>query len=438
MGNSSHKQIKKLPFRSKKKSNAPNLAEQELSKLISKGPIENFYDVKYDQILGRGHYAVVNLGVNKKTNEQVAVKRIAIKKSRLEALHREVSVLQQIGHHPNIVTLHDIFLGNKGEELLLVMELLKGGELFDRMVERGPYSEQEASHHIRKIGLALKFLHRNGIVHRDLKPENLILESKADDAELKIADFGLSKIVDNVASSTMNTICGTWAYCAPEVKTSVQRIKQPGTNATANVACYTAAVDLWSVGVILFVILGAYHPFDPEGVASDQELWNNICSGEFDFDDPAWDGISLQAKDLIRKLIVVDPEKRYTTDDLLTHPWVTLTASVPATPITPTIDRTLKTFREKKPRTPRAFGAPGIVGNVMDVGVETRAMKAEREQKNMDAEVIRNIDKEAMNQMNLNNGNLVNRMDTAQSVMGTGLTLDTLTKRTSSAMDLSN
>ena len=103
-------------------------------------------------------------------------------------------------------------------EVQLVMELLRGGELFDRMVERGPYSEAEASRHVRKIGEALQYLHSKGIVHRDLKPENLILTDKSADAELKIADFGLSKIVEDIASSTMATACGTWAYAAPEVR----------------------------------------------------------------------------------------------------------------------------------------------------------------------------------------------------------------------------
>lgn len=172
-------------------------------------------------------------------------------------------------------------------------------------------SELEASHHIRKIGLALEYLHRRGIVHRDLKPENLILTDKRDDSELKIADFGLSKIVDNVQNATLRTVCGTWAYCAPEVKTSIK----------GGQASYSAAVDLWSVGVILYVILGAYHPFDPDGDATDDQLWDNICKGEFDFDDPAWETISAQAKDLIKRLIVVDAKKRYTTQDLLSHPW---------------------------------------------------------------------------------------------------------------------
>mmetsp|Transcript_18025 Transcript_18025/g.31871 ORF Transcript_18025/g.31871 Transcript_18025/m.31871 type:complete len:533 (+) Transcript_18025:350-1948(+) len=311
---------------------------EHVETLLKKGPIGDYYDVDYNTVLGRGHYATVNLGRNRRTGYQVAVKRIQISKSREEALKREVEVLRKVGKHPNIVTLYDIFITET--ELILVLELLLGGELFDRMVKKGPYSEREASHHVRKIGQALKFLHRAGIVHRDLKPENLLLAHKGDNSELKIADFGLANIVENAENATMKTVCGTWAYCAPEVKTTMSEEGGP--------ASYTAKVDLWSVGVILFVILAAYHPFDADGDASDAQLWSNICSGQFDFDDAAWDHISASAKDLIRNLIVVDPELRYGTDELLAHPWVRQAASVPATPITPNINRSLIGYNDKR------------------------------------------------------------------------------------------
>lgn len=213
------------------------------------------------------------------------------------------------------------------------------------MVERGPYSEFEASRHVAKIGHALKYLHSKGIVHRDLKPENLILVDKTDDSDLKIADFGLSKMVDDIENATMQTVCGTWAYAAPEVKTSLM------SSSDASKASYTAKVDLWSTGVILFVVLAAYHPFDPDGEADDATLWRNICAGTFTFDDEAWNDISDGAKDLIRKLIVVDPNKRYGTEELLNHPWVCRsTTPVPKTPITPAIDHNLRAFQETKSR----------------------------------------------------------------------------------------
>jgi len=287
-------------------------------------------------VLGRGHYATVHLGLNKATGEQVAIKRIQISRSRVEALKQEIFVLLEVGAHPNIVQLKDVFLTDT--EVQLVMELLRGGELFDRMVESGPYSEREASMHVRKIGEALMFLHSKGIVHRDLKPENLILVDKSPHAELKIADFGLSKIVDDVLLGTMKTVCGTWAYAAPEVKTSLV----PGSGAN-----YTQKVDMWSLGVITFVILAAYHPFDPDGNCNDGQLWARICSGIFNFDDPAWVNISEAAKDLIRHLIVVDPAQRYGTEELLRHPWIQGSFAMPVGPITPQIDSNLMKFQER-------------------------------------------------------------------------------------------
>jgi calcium/calmodulin-dependent protein kinase-4 len=318
-----------------------------IQQILAKGSIASKFSVD-SAILGKGHYATVHLGRNKQTSEQVAVKRIQISRSRVEALKQEIFVLMEVGAHPNIVQLKDVFLTDT--EVQLVMELLRGGELFDRMVESGPYSEMEASSHVRKIGEALAYLHSKGIVHRDLKPENLILVDKSANAELKIADFGLSKIVDDVLSSTMKTVCGTWAYAAPEVKTSLV----PGSGAS-----YTQKVDLWSLGVITFVILAAYHPFDPDGSCSDGMLWQRICSGVFNFDDPAWDNISEAAKDLIRHLIVVDPERRYGTDDLLRHPWVRGSYQISTAPITPLIDTNLMKFQERaKYASPRLGGDP--------------------------------------------------------------------------------
>ncbi len=186
---------------------------ESVRQIINKGSITTNYVVKDDVVLGRGHYALVNLGIDRRTKKEVAVKRIQISRSRVEALKAEIEVLTRVGHHPNIVELYDIYITDT--EVQLVMELLRGGELFDRMVERGPYSELEASVHIGNIGRALKYLHSKGIVHRDLKPENLILTDKTDNASLKIADFGLSKIVEDVEHSMMQTVCGTWAYAAP-------------------------------------------------------------------------------------------------------------------------------------------------------------------------------------------------------------------------------
>lgn len=288
----------------------PRKTSQDVVKMLGKGSITEKYDIDLNTILGKGHYAIVNLGKNKVTGEAVAVKRIQINRSRVEALKTEITTLLEVGKHPNIVELKDVYLTD--HEVLLVMELLRGGELFERMEKYGAYNEQTAKRHILKITEALRFLHSKGIVHRDLKPENLMLVSSAESSDVKIADFGLSKMVNDVKSSVMNTVCGTWAYCAPEVKP-----RRPGVKST-----YNFKVDTWSLGVILYVILVAFHPFDPDNKLNDGELWQAICVGKYSFDDPAWKGVSEQAKDLIRNLIVTDPEKRFSCEQVLAHPWL--------------------------------------------------------------------------------------------------------------------
>ena len=202
------------------------------------------------------------------------------------------------------------------------MELLAGGELFERIVSNGAYSERDASQHIRKIASALKFMHRRGIVHRDLKPENLVLVDKSPDSDIKISDFGLSKILKE-DQATMQTVCGTRAYSAPEVNFG----------GPPRSGKYNEKVDTWSLGVILYVILAAYHPFDPYGESNDQEIWSRICRGAWDFNDEVWTSISTEAKDLITHLICVDASKRYSADQILEHPWIVRHQEMPNRPI---------------------------------------------------------------------------------------------------------
>ena len=310
---------------------------------LGEGRIDDYYVVDWGKVLGRGHYATVHRGQNLKTRRVVAVKKIQTARTREESLKAEINVLRAVGHHDNIVTLLDVFVTST--DVLLVMEMCSGGELFDRLVRDGPYSEKSASYHIGCVAGALKYVHSKGIVHRDLKPENLILSDPSPDATLKIADFGLSKVLDRTQGQVqMGTVCGTWAYCAPEVKTSIYGGK----------AHYTAAVDMWSVGVILFVMMAAYHPFDPEGELSDDQLWRNILSGVFDFNDPVWRNISQGAKDLIRKLIVIDAQKRFTPQQVLEHPWIAQNwtngkyPEVPDTPISPVINQKLGKYYSRK------------------------------------------------------------------------------------------
>ncbi|KAI5093638.1 calcium/calmodulin-dependent protein kinase type 1-like isoform X2 [Silurus meridionalis] len=202
--------------------------------------------------------------------------------------------------HANIVSLEDIY-ENKSH-LYLVMQLVSGGELFDRIVEKGFYTEKDASKLIQQILDAVKYLHDMGIVHRDLKPENLLYYSMDEDSMIMISDFGLSKIEGS--GSVMSTACGTPGYVAPEVLA-----QKP----------YSKAVDCWSIGVIAYILLCGYPPFYDE---NDAKLFEQILKADYEFDSPYWDDISDSAKDFIVHLMERDPIRRYTCEQALQHPWI--------------------------------------------------------------------------------------------------------------------
>ncbi|XDV52083.1 hypothetical protein PO909_020851, partial [Leuciscus waleckii] len=202
--------------------------------------------------------------------------------------------------HANIVSLEDIY--ECKSHLYLVMQLVSGGELFDRIVEKGFYTEKDASKLIQQILDAVKYLHDMGIVHRDLKPENLLYYSLDEDSKIMISDFGLSKIEGS--DSVMSTACGTPGYVAPEVLA-----QKP----------YSKAVDCWSIGVIAYILLCGYPPFYDE---NDAKLFEQILKAEYEFDSPYWDDISDSAKDFIVHLMEKDPNQRYTCEQALQHPWI--------------------------------------------------------------------------------------------------------------------
>ncbi|ODV97365.1 hypothetical protein PACTADRAFT_32833 [Pachysolen tannophilus NRRL Y-2460] len=275
--------------------------------------------------LGSGHYADVKEAINRVTGEVVAIKIFHPnnKNDYLKELKQELQVLMSISH-PNIVKFHDTFtesLDNYTQTTCLVLEKVNGGELFQRIVDKQKLRENETIALFKQLLQGLGYLHSRNIIHRDLKPENILLEIKPRrslsetqsgpwdsnelDVQVKIADFGLAKFIGEF--NFTNTLCGTPAYVAPEV---LQKTRK-----------YNKAVDLWSLGVLLYVCLCGFPPFSEE--LGPPSMRQQILSGKFAFFSPYWDPISDFALDLITRLLVVDPTKRLDVNQTANHIWFT-------------------------------------------------------------------------------------------------------------------
>ncbi|XP_042154364.1 calcium/calmodulin-dependent protein kinase type II delta chain isoform X3 [Oncorhynchus tshawytscha] len=217
-----------------------------------------------------------------------------------QKLEREARICRLL-KHPNIVRLHDS-ISEEGFHYL-VFDLVTGGELFEDIVAREYYSEADASQCIQQILESVNHCHQSGIVHRDMKPENLLLASKLKGAAVKLADFGLAIEVQGDQQAWFG-FAGTPGYLSPEVLR-----KDP----------YGKPVDMWACGVILYILLVGYPPFWDE---DQHRLYQQIKAGAYDFPSPEWDTVTPEAKDLINKMLTINPAKRVTATDALKHPWI--------------------------------------------------------------------------------------------------------------------
>ncbi|KAF9165216.1 hypothetical protein DFQ26_000426 [Actinomortierella ambigua] len=269
---------------------------------------------KTGRTLGQGTYAVVKEAVHIETGKRYAVKVINKKlmEGKEHMIRNEIAVLRRISvGHANILTLVDYFetLNN----LYLVTELAEGGELFDRICRKGNYYERDAAQLVLTICSAVAYLHDEGIVHRDLKPENLLFKTAAEDSELLIADFGLSRIIDQDKFHLLTTTCGTPGYMAPEI------FQKTG---------HGKPVDMWALGVITYFLLCGYTPFDRE---DSQDEMHAIMSAEYRFaPNEYWQGVSETAKSFVRGLLTIDPKQRMTAQQALHHPWLAQVAPMSA------------------------------------------------------------------------------------------------------------
>ncbi|XP_026200442.1 calcium/calmodulin-dependent protein kinase IGa [Anabas testudineus] len=301
-----------------------------------KKSISNIKDVfDFKGKMGSGSFSEVFMVKEKTTGKLYALKCLKKKHLAHSNLENEINVLKRIKHE-NVVGLEDFY--ESQTHYYLVMQLVSGGELFDRILDKGVYTEKDASTVIKQVLQAVCYLHENGIVHRDLKPENLLYYSMDENAKIMVSDFGLSKTLEH---GVMSTACGTPGYVAPEVLS-----QKP----------YSKAVDCWSIGVITYILLCGYPPFFEENETC---LFSKIMKAEYAFHSPFWDDISESAKDLISNLMEKNPMKRFTTEQALKHPWI-----VGETPKNQDIYRSVYQQMEKnfaKSKWKQAFNAASVI-----------------------------------------------------------------------------
>lgn len=260
------------------------------------GKIRDHYRI--GKLLGSGAFGEVRLCLHKETQTQRAVKVLRknlLDPKEMEMLKNEIQILKDLDH-PNIVKMFEFLEDEK--RIYIVTEICKGGELFDEILNRSKFDERDAAIVMKQLLSAVNYCHKNNIVHRDLKPENILLEQDRDLEKIKVVDFGTSLVYD--MDRNLDEKLGTAYYIAPEV------IKKS----------YNEKCDLWSSGVILYILLSGEPPFnDPR--ADNEAIMKKVEIGKYDMDHGVWKSISREAKDLVKQLLTYDPSERISAEDAL-------------------------------------------------------------------------------------------------------------------------
>ncbi|XP_048413837.1 ribosomal protein S6 kinase 2 alpha-like isoform X1 [Stegostoma tigrinum] len=270
------------------------------------------YELKED--IGVGSYSVCKRCIHKTTNMEYAVK--IIEKSKRDP-SEEVEILLRYGQHPNIITLKDVY--NDSKYIYLVTELMRGGELLDKILQQKGFSEREASALLHTITKTVEYLHSQGVVHRDLKPSNILYVDESSNPEsIRICDFGFAKQL-RADNGLLMTPCYTANFVAPEV------LKRQG---------YDEGCDIWSLGVLLYTMLAGYTPFANGPDDTPSEILARIGSGHYNLQGGNWDKASSAAKDLVSKMLHVDPHRRLTAKQVLKHQWIVNRDQLPQSQLT--------------------------------------------------------------------------------------------------------
>ncbi|KAK4252991.1 hypothetical protein QN277_010835 [Acacia crassicarpa] len=277
--------------------------------------------------LGKGYSATTYLCTHKVSGEQFACKSIPkrklLSKVDYDDVWREIQIMHHLSEHPLVVRIQGTY--EDAVFVHLVMELCRGGELFDRIIQKGHYSEKEAVKLMKTIVGVVEACHSFGVMHRDLKPENFLFDSPSDDAQMKATDFGLSAFY--MPGQTFSEILGSAYYIAPEV---LRR-------------SYGPEADVWSAGVILYILLSGVPPFWAE---NETGIFNHIIDGKPDYESDPWPSISESAKDLVIKMLEKDPKKRISAHEVLCHPWINDDNVAPDRPLDSAVLSRLKQFSE--------------------------------------------------------------------------------------------
>ncbi|XP_057974282.1 calcium-dependent protein kinase 29 [Malania oleifera] len=286
--------------------------------------LASIYDIGRE--LGRGQFGITFICTEKATGSTYACKSISRQKltrsKDIEDVKREISIMQHLSGQPNVVEFRGAY--EDRESLHLVMEVCTGGELFDRIIQRGFYSEKKAATIIRQIVNVVNACHFMGVMHRDLKPENFLFVSQDENSPLKATDFGLSVFIEE--GRVYDDLVGSAYYVAPEV---LQRN-------------YGKEIDVWSAGVILYILLCGVPPFWAE---TEKGIFDAVLKGQIDFQSSPWPSISGVAKDLIKKMLTKDPKERITAAQALEHSWLRDGGEASDKPIDNVVRIRMKQFR---------------------------------------------------------------------------------------------
>lgn len=282
-------------------------------------------DYTVGRVLGKGAFGVVRLVLDRKTGEAYACKSISkaklIAKEDVDDVRREVEILNLVSPHQTVAGLKQVYEDKFAVHI--VMELCVGGELFERIVAKGTFSEADAARHFRRMVEMVGHLHSLGVMHRDIKPENFLLTDATDAADLKACDFGLSDFFK--PNQRFSALIGSAYYVAPEV---LRRN-------------YGAECDIWSLGVVLYILLSGMPPFWGD---NEKEIFTSILRGQLDFQTAPWPSISPAAKDLLHRILTFDTKARATAGDILQHPWLHTHGVAPDRPLDGVVITRLRNF----------------------------------------------------------------------------------------------